>query len=359
MQSSKIRLGIVFGGKSAEHEVSIRSAANVVRAVDTVKYDLLFFGIDRKGGWHLTDAEMLKVSEVPSGQGKGGDYAALTLAGVLPALGSCDAIFPVLHGPCGEDGTVQGLFRLIDVPFVGADVLGSAVGMDKCAMKRLLSNANIPIGRYASFRNENEALESYSEMVAKLGNTLFIKPSAQGSSIGVSRVQTAEEYRAAVIDAFQYDDVILVEEAITGREIECAVLGDREVITSLCGEIIPRGGFYSYENKYIDENGAAFEKPAKISLEISDRMRKMAMDTFVALDCSGLARVDFFLKEDGSIFVNEINTLPGFTSISMYPQLFEISGVRTNELIDRLVSIARQRHARQRGRKIDRRATIS
>ncbi|MBL8020231.1 MAG: D-alanine--D-alanine ligase [Leptospirales bacterium] len=358
MQSSKIRLGIIFGGKSAEHEISIRSAANVVRAVDPAKYDLVFFGIDRRGGWQRASVEMLQSSEVPVGNG-GKEYPAVTLAEVLPELGSCDAIFPVLHGPCGEDGTVQGLLRLIDVPFVGADVLGSAVGMDKCVMKRLLTEAGIPIGRYSSFRNKNEALEAYAQVTARLGSTLYVKPSAQGSSIGVSRAQSQEEYKAAVIDAFQYDDVILVEEAIAGREIECAVLGDLEVITSVCGEIIPRDGFYSYENKYIDENGAAFEKPARISREVSDRMRKMAMDTFLALDCSGLARVDFFLKQDGSILVNEINTLPGFTSISMYPQLFELSGVRTNELLDRLVSIARARHSRKQAHKIDRRAGVS
>jgi D-alanine-D-alanine ligase len=353
MQSSKIRLGVLFGGRSTEHEISIRSAANIVRAVDPARYDLVYFGLDRQGGWHLAHADALKGTEIRA-EGSGSQYAASTLAGVLPELSRCDCIIPVLHGTFGEDGTVQGLLRLLDLPFVGADVLGSAVGMDKLTMKRLLKESAIPIGRYAAFRDSAAANQAFAALSKEWGLPLFVKPSAQGSSVGVSRAANEAEYRSAVAHAFEFDDVILVEEAIAGREIECAILGNDEPVASVCGEIIPKGGFYSYENKYLNEDGAAFEKPAKLSDSVMKSIQDLSVRVYQSLECAGLARVDVFLKADGSVLVNEINTLPGFTSISMYPQLFELSGVKTHDLIDRLVHLARDRWRRRSLKKVDR-----
>ena len=353
MQSSKIRLGILFGGRSTEHEISIRSAANIVRSIDPARYDLVYFGLDRQGGWHVVTSDALKSTEILA-KGKGKAYAAAALASVLPELAACDCVFPVLHGTCGEDGTVQGFLRLLDLPFVGADVLGSAMGMDKLTMKRLLAESGVPIGRYAAFRNSADAFASFGRLSAAFRLPLFIKPSAQRSSVGVSRASTEAEYHTAVNHAFEFDDVVLVEEAIAGREIECAILGNDEPVASLCGEIIPKGGFYSYENKYLNEDGALFEKPAKLSEQAMKAVQDLSIKVYQSLECAGLARVDVFVKADGSVLVNEINTLPGFTSISMYPQLFELSGVKTPELIDRLVHLARDRFRRRALKKVDR-----
>lgn len=352
MQSSKIRLGILFGGRSTEHEISIRSAANIVRAVDPARYELITFGIDRQGGWQRTSLDALQAKEVPA-KGQGSAYAASSLASVLGELAGCDCVFPVLHGTCGEDGTVQGLLRLLDIPFVGADVLGSAVGMDKLIMKRLLAEAGIPIGRYAAFRDSATALMEFDRLSTAFGLPLFVKPSAQGSSVGVSRAANKAEYDAAVRLAFEFDDVVLVEEAVNGREIECAILGNEDPVASVCGEIIPKGGFYSYENKYLNEDGAAFEKPAKLAPDVMKAIQDLSIRVYQSLECSGLARVDVFLKPDGTVLVNEINTLPGFTSISMYPQLFELSGVKTTELIDRLVHLARDRFKKRASKKLN------
>lgn len=353
MQSSKIRLGILFGGRSTEHEISIRSAQNIVRAVDQARYDLVYTGLDRQGGWHLLTADALTKPEVTAA-GSGREYAASTLAAVLPELSRCDCIFPVLHGTYGEDGTVQGLLRLLDVPFVGADVLGSAVGMDKLTMKRLLVESGLPVGRYAAFRNAADASAAFERLSREWGLPLFVKPSAQGSSVGVSRAANQAEYQSAVSHAFEFDDVILVEQAVAGREIECAILGNESPVASVCGEIVPKDGFYSYENKYLNEDGARFEKPARVSEAEMKSIQDLSVKVYQSLECEGLARVDVFLTADGSVLINEINTLPGFTSISMYPQLFELSGVKTHELIDRLVHLARDRFRRRSLKKVDR-----
>ncbi|HMW60212.1 MAG TPA: D-alanine--D-alanine ligase family protein [Leptospiraceae bacterium] len=353
MQSSKIRLGVLCGGRSSEHEISLRSAANVLRAVDRTRYDVIVVGIDRAGGWQIVSENALASKELLP-VGKGAAYRAESLAGALPILMTCDVIFPVLHGKMGEDGTMQGFLRVLDLPFIGADVAGSAVGMDKWLMKRLLVEAGLPIGRYTAFRDVQSATANFATLRERFGMPLYVKPAAQGSSVGVHRVENETDFRSAVEDALRYDDVVLVEEAIAGREVECAVLGNEEPIASLCGEIIPKGGFYSYENKYLNEDGAAFEMPANLPGHVMDRLRKLAIETYRALDCAGLARVDFFLRPDESIIINEINTLPGFTSISMYPKLFELSGLPTPQLIDRLVHLARDRHVKQTAKKIDR-----
>ncbi|HYF10228.1 MAG TPA: D-alanine--D-alanine ligase family protein, partial [Candidatus Paceibacterota bacterium] len=262
-------------------------------------------------------------------------------------------VFPILHGPMGEDGTVQGLLTLAGVPFVGSGVLGSAVGMDKDAMKRLLRDAGLPIAKFVTLR-ASEKRPAYAAVARKLGKILFVKPANMGSSVGVSKVRNAKEFAAALDKAFEYDSKILIEEFIPAREVECAVLGNEEPIASVVGEIIPTHEFYSYEAKYLDENGAALEVPAKIPQALSRKIQKMAVEVFKVLSCEGLGRVDFFLTEKGRIYVNEINTIPGFTSISMYPRLFSASGISYPDLIDRLIQLALERHARSKDLKTSR-----
>lgn len=354
---SKIRVGILFGGKSAEHEVSLQSAKNVIEALDREKYEVVLIGLDKQGRWLLNDTsefllntsnpKLIKlnaasdsVALIPQSNGKisnlSGNHADL----------SVDVVFPILHGPFGEDGTVQGLLKLANVPFVGAGVLGSAIGMDKDVMKRLLKEAGIPIGKFLVFHAGDKDLE-YDAIAVKLGSTLFVKPANLGSSVGISKVKSSAEFDVATHKAFDYDTKILVEEHIEGREIECSVLGNENPIASVPGEVLPHHEFYSYEAKYIDENGAALEVPAKLSIDIEKKIQDLAIKTFRTLSCEGLGRVDFFLKENGQVLVNEINTIPGFTSISMYPRLWEASGISYSDLIDKLLQLAMERFSRE------------
>ena len=360
MCMNKLRVGILFGGRSAEHEVSLLSAKNVIQALDRNKYEPVLIGIDKKGGWHLQkDAEFLLNAEDPK---KIALSPAVSSIAITPAnlsnsiapstlptsfegsFKAIDVIFPVLHGTNGEDGTVQGMLKLLDIPFVGAGILGSSVGMDKDVMKRLLRDAGIPIGKFKTLHRESGAQPSYESLKKELGEILFIKPANAGSSVGVSKVRTESEFHSALTEAFRFDRKVLVEEFIKGREVECAVLGNFNPIVSVPGEIIPSHDFYSYEAKYIDENGARPEIPAKLSLETTKKVQKIALDTFKALECEGMGRVDVFVTEKEELFVIEINTIPGFTKISMYPKLFEASGIGYSELIDRLIILALERH---------------
>lgn len=359
--SGKVRVGILCGGKSAEHEVSLQSAKNVIDAIDRDKYDVVLIGLDKSGRWHLNDSSRFLLD---SGDPKlirmapaGNDVALVPESGGrLSGLSgdvaetAVDVVFPILHGPYGEDGTVQGLLKLANIPFVGAGVLGSAVGMDKDVMKRLLRDADVPIGRFVTVRR-HEQVPAWEEIVAALGSPVFIKPANMGSSVGVGKAGNGVDYDAAVGAAFEYDDKILVEEFIAGREIECSVLGNEEPVASVPGEILPTHDFYSYEAKYIDEHGARLQIPADLPTETSDKVRELSVKTFVTLCCEGLARVDVFLRPDGGIVVNEINTIPGFTSISMYPMLWKASGVSYTELIDRLLQLAMERHEREQSLK--------
>ncbi len=352
-KQKKIRVGILFGGKSAEHEVSLRSAKNVYEALDKEKYEPILIGIDKRGKWLLEDRSRFLLERGNASQEERGEPVALVPQsdGAITnferpsASEKIDVVFPVLHGTFGEDGTVQGLLKLANIPFVGAGVLGSAVGMDKDVMKRILRDAGIPIAKFKTFRgNDKISFEAVSE---GLGVPLFVKPANLGSSVGVHKAHDEKEFRAAVKDAFRYDRKILIEEYIKGREIECSVLGNEEPTASLAGEVIPTHEFYSYEAKYLDENGAALEIPAKLPGEIMKRVQDMAVRAFRALECEGMARVDFFLKENGDLFVNEINTIPGFTSISMYPKLWEASGISYSELVDRLIMLAIERFEKE------------
>lgn len=317
----KLRVGIIFGGKSGEHEVSLESAKNVIAAMDTEKYDTVRIKIEKDGTW---DNKLL--------------------AGI-------DVVFPVLHGPYGEDGTVQGLLKLANIPFVGAGVLGSAVGMDKDVMKRLLNQANIPTAKFITLHSHEPIDLEHVER--ELGMPVFVKPANLGSSVGITKAKTTAELETAIRDAFQYDTKILVEEYVKGREIECAVLGNENPIASIPGEIIPHHEFYSYEAKYIDPNGAGLEIPAKLSPETITAVQTLAVKVFKTLCCGGMGRVDMFLKDDGSLVANEINTIPGFTKISMYPKLWEASGIPHTELIDRLIQLAIERFEREQKLKIE------
>lgn len=358
----KIRVGILLGGKSAEHEISLLSAKSVVEAIDRNKYEPVLIGIQKTGEWFLYDnniqnallhaenADLIRlnldkakehVTLVPKSLGN--PLVDLSGSSLNHPL---DVIFPVLHGTNGEDGTVQGLLKLANIPFVGAGVLGSAIGMDKDVTKRLLKDAGIPIARFLSFTQRFVNKISFSDIQETLGVPFFIKPANSGSSVGVSKVKNEFEFQEKLAWAFQYDHKILIEECINGREIVCSVLGNEDPIASLPGEIIPQHEFYSYEAKYLDPVGALYEIPAKLPPDLSKAIQALAIQSYQVLCCEGMARVDLFLEQNGRIVVNEINTIPGFTRISMYPKLWEVSGLSYPDLIDRLIQLALERFLR-------------
>ena len=354
----KLRVGILFGGKSAEHEVSLQSAKNVYDAIDREKYEPLLIGIDKSGRWLLgNESRFLIDSNDPRRirLNLSSDEVALApqSKGIISNLSAqksdraIDVVFPILHGPFGEDGTVQGLLKLADIPFVGAGVLASAAGMDKDVMKRLLRDAGLPIGKFLVLRS-GEKFPGYEELCAELGSPFFVKPANMGSSVGINKVHGRDEYIPALNNAFEYDAKIIIEEFIPGRELECSVLEGDKIEASLPGEVKPSHEFYSYDAKYIDENGAALVIPADAPYETASRIRELAIAVFKTLCCEGLARVDFFLKADGEIIINEINTMPGFTRISMYPKLWEASGISYTELIDRLIKLALLRFEKEK-----------
>lgn len=360
---SKIHVGVVFGGRSGEHEISLRSARCVVDAIDRDQYSIALIGIDRRGHWHLLEESAfrrLTDAALPALNGSGSEVMLLptpTMGELLDPekpttpVGKLDVIFPVLHGPYGEDGTVQGLLELADIPYVGAGVLGSAVGMDKDVQKRLLRGAGIPVVPFVTLTRTQWDTDAAAVMAQaqEIGLPLFVKPANLGSSVGITKVKTAADLGPAVAIALQYDNKILIEKGIDAREIECAVLGNENPQASVPGEICPHAEFYSYEAKYVDENGAALLIPAPLTAAESETVRTLAVQVFQLLDCSGMARVDLFLERGtGQWYVNELNTIPGFTTISMYPKLWEASGVPYRELITRLLELARERHAQRR-----------
>lgn len=336
----KIHVGIIFGGRSAEHEVSILSAKSVVAALDTSKFEPSFIGIDKSGGWHWvkTIDELEYVTESRSDPSFS---PAKTLAAIETAMQQqIDVIFPILHGPYGEDGTVQGFLELMNIPYIGCGVVSSAASMDKDIAKRLLRDAGIPIADFMTFsKSERESLND-SAIIRRLGLPLFVKPANMGSSIGVSKVSAKEELLPAIDAAFRHDTKILLEKAIVGDEVECAVLGNDQPKVSVPGRIIPSADFYTYEAKYHDEDGTILEIPAKVSQNLARKVQELSLEAFKALNCQGMARVDMFVTEAGSVLVNEVNTIPGFTKFSMYPQLWEASGIPYTALITQLIELA-------------------
>jgi D-alanine-D-alanine ligase len=364
MSQPRKTIGLLFGGRSAEHEVSKLSAANVLRALDPDRYDIVPIGIGRDGRWLLCDngnggGRGAQSLEIPDGAPQvtllpGGAGETIVLNGSAPSRSlRLDAVVPVLHGPNGEDGTVQGFLELANVPYVGSGVMGSAAGMDKDIAKRLLRDSGLPVVPFLTLTLRTRI--DYRSAADALGTPdLFVKPANMGSSVGVSRASSAEEFDKACERAFRYDRKVLVERSVTGaREIECSVLEDAagEVRASPLGEIVPAGshGFYSYDAKYIDADGALLRIPADLSPAQARRIQDLVVETFKVLACEALARVDFFLdpKNDDGLFVNEVNTLPGFTAISMYPKLWEAGGLPQNELMEVLIGHAIARHERR------------
>lgn len=350
MPNKKINLALIFGGKSAEHEVSIQSAMNIFSALDKKKYDIILIYIDKNGKWRLVkhfkifdiigNASIKKflgdeITFIPQGQGKFINLKSFKVAKV-------DVVFPILHGPFGEDGSVQGLFEIADVPYVGASILGSAVGMDKDVMKRLLRDAGVPITKFLVFAYSKDI--NFDKIKKELGLPFFVKPANLGSSVGINRVVAKKDFHKAVREAFSFDSKIIVEESIDGRELECSVLGSDNPLASRVGEVILNNDFYSYNAKYINDNSAEIKIPAKLEEKIERKIQELAIKTFKILSCHGMGRVDFFLDKNNKILVNEINTIPGFTSISMYPKLWEASGIKYSGLIDKLIELAFEKH---------------
>ncbi len=377
--SRKIRVGLVFGGRSCEHEVSLSSARSVFAAIDRTQYDLTLIHIAKDGEWRLPAPEApARLTEDPAGGERGDPPPILSGRGAgdtLPVLvgypdggrllargaggstalaaASLDVVFPLLHGPFGEDGTVQGLLELAGLPYVGAGVVGSAAAMDKAMMKRAFRAEGLPMMDYAvvrrsQWRREPDRVRAEAE--ARLGYPMFVKPANLGSSVGVHRIDDASSFPGLVEDAAAYDTKVLIEAAaIDCHEIECAVLGNDDPRASVVGEIVPSREFYDYDAKYVDE-ASELVIPAPLPPETAERVRELAVAAFRAVEARGLARVDFFVErgDERRIHVNEVNTMPGFTPISMYPKLWEASGIPYSELIDRLIRLAIEEHRDRR-----------
>lgn len=353
---SKLNLAILVGGKSTEHEISLRSGRSIIQALNKDKYNISIIGIDKCGKWFLYEDENFldnaddnkKICLKPSTNqvylDTDGNKTYLHSKDNDNELGQIDVVFPALHGAYGEDGMVQGLLRAVNVAFVGVDLLSSAVGMDKDIAKRLWRDAGIPIAKFAIVTPSNKSSINYDSLVSELGKVMFVKPANAGSSVGVHKVTNASEFTEAVEDALQYDRKLLVEEAITGIEVECAILGNDNPKASVIGGIVPTDKFYSYDAKYISTTGAKTMIPVPMEESLSKLIQETAIKAYTCIGAEGLSRVDFFLKEDNSIILNEINTLPGFTNISMYPKLWEASGIPYSDLLDKLVDLGIERH---------------
>ena len=342
---------VLFGGQSAEHDVSCVTAKHVVSAADPSRYTLEPVGITRDGDWVTADEARAAIGRGAAALPEALSATGATIdpeAAIVPsAAGETVVVFPLLHGPMGEDGTVQGLLEQAGVPYVGAGVLGSAVGMDKATAKRVLAFEGIPQARWLAYRSTDVDEMPLDEIERELGLPCFVKPSNLGSSVGVSKAHDREELARALELAFSYDEWIVVEEAIVGREIELAVLGNTDLRVSAPGEVTPAAEFYDYEDKYLDGR-AELTIPADLAPEVAEQFRDLAQRAYRALRAEGMARVDFLYEERGrGPLINEINTIPGFTPISMYPKLWEASGVSYGELIDELVTLALERHERR------------
>jgi len=349
----KKKIALIFGGKSAEHEVSLNSAKNIFKAIDKKKYDTILIGISKQGSWYQFEEDVfnqyksledqqLKTKKMISLMSYQGQPVIFSLE--TQEKTSVDCAFPIIHGTMGEDGTLQGYFKIVNLPFVGCSVLSSAVGMDKDYMKRLMTEAGIANSKSVLLKKSESV--SYKDIVAKIGSPFFIKPANAGSSVGVHKIKNETDYAAKLKDSFLYDHKVIAEEFIEGREIECSVMGlNRAPKASKPGELIVNHEFYSYEAKYLDANGADIVIPARLDEKQTSQIQELAVKTFKVLGCDGLTRVDFFLKKNGEIYVNEINTLPGFTQISMYPKMWEASGLSYENLISELIELAFRKYS--------------
>ncbi|MGE5328853.1 MAG: D-alanine--D-alanine ligase family protein [Deltaproteobacteria bacterium] len=342
----KLKIAVIFGGKSSEHDVSRVSAASVIRNLQRDKYDIITVGITKEGMWGLYDGPIECIED-----GTWEESVSTSGFEVVEYLAvQADVVFPVLHGIFGEDGCIQGLLEIINKPYIGPGVAGSAIGIDKALSKIIFEHEGIPQAKYMVFKQEGitEAVYIFiGRAEERLGYPCFVKPANGGSSIGVSKVHGREEFIEAINEALKYDSKVIVEEFIDARELECSVIGNESPIASVVGEVVPSREFYDYDSKYNDETSQIII-PAAIDQRTSDKIREYAIKAFKALGCNGMSRLDFFLhKKTGEIFINEINTIPGFTKISMFPKLFEVSGIGYKELLDKLIRLAVERHFSQ------------
>jgi D-alanine-D-alanine ligase len=348
-----LSVALIFGGRSAEHDISIISARSIHKSLEPKKFNVISLYITRGGEWKLVSSPFATAGELETGRSF--SFLPWTELSGRPGL-KAEVYFPVLHGPYGEDGTVQGLLEMADVPYVGAGVLSSALGMDKAIYKNLLSQMKLPVVPYLILYEEDwkdnpSAIEK--SILSNFDFPFFIKPSNLGSSVGISKVKNKKSLRPALEAAFRYDRKILAEKAISGREIECSILGNEKPLASLPGEVIPYREFYDYADKYL-EGKTRFQIPADLPSHLARKVQKLAVASFKAIDACGMARVDFFLEsKTNKIYINEINTIPGFTEISMYPKLWEASGISFKELLERLIELALERH-RQKKRCLER-----
>ena len=343
---SKLKVAIIFGGKSTEHEISILSTKSILKQIDLAKYDLSLIKLDLDGNWFLLsslNSDDTHMTPIALTRGDNGVKILNSSNGQI--INQIEVAFPVLHGTYGEDGTIQGLLKMCNVAFVGCGVFASSACMDKDFTKRLLRDAGIAIAPYFTFTSVDQF--SYEEVQGKLGKPLFVKPASLGSSVGVRKVDNKKDFEAAIIDGFKYDIKVIVEPSIVGREIECAVMGNENPKASLPGEVVSNTEFYSFQSKYVDKDGANIQIPANLLGHEIQLIRKTAVRAFQALGCEGLARVDFFFTEDGTAIINEINTLPGFTNISMFPKMWEATGIAYPELIDLLIALALERFEKE------------
>lgn len=343
------RLAVIFGGRSTEHEVSVVSARGVMREADPERFEVIPVGITKGGAWLTPEETRARLARVEAGERRdiGDEHGGGVFAypRVMETLREVDVVFPIVHGTFGEDGTLQGLLEMAELPYVGPGVAASAAGMDKALMRAVFAAHGIPQARYLVLRDEEArapGAETFREIERAIGYPCFVKPANGGSSVGVGKARSREDAGTAIAEAARYDRKVLVEEALSGQEVECAVLGNRDPQPSPLGEIRPSTEFYDYRAKYLDDS-AALVVPAEVDEATAARVRDLAVRAFRALDCAGLSRVDFFVQPDGSVKCIEVNTLPGFTPISMYPRLWQEAGVSYRDLITRLVDLAFER----------------
>lgn len=360
--NEKLKVALLFGGKSVEHEISVKSAINIAQKIDRTKFEVILIGIDQDGKWHLNE----NISDdIKKGSGLAlnlnTEGSQLINVDTNKSLGEIDIIFPVLHGTDGEDGSIQGLLKAANIPFVGTGVLGSAIAMDKLISKRLLKEAGIPVSKYLAYSYDEKDLLDYNYISTYLGGDFMAKAGGLGSSVGISKVTNLAEFSEAVNSAFMYDDKILFEEFIKGRELECAILGNSNPEASYPGEIIISSNyaFYTFDAKYVDKDAVSLKIPAEVTEEVAENIKKLSIKAYKALRCEDFARVDLFLKHDGSVIINEINTIPGFTNSSMYPMLWGHSGISYTDLITKLISLARERFEEAKRLKTDFQSDLS
>lgn len=349
------KLCVICGGKSSEHNVSLVSTKNIIAALNKKKYQLSLIGITLDGKWKLLDPAKPFVNSESTATisinltgrdifiRRKDDQVFIIDDSNGRVIDSIDILFPVMHGAFGEDGTIQGLFRSWELPFVGCDILGSALCMDKDLTKRVLRDSDIPVAKWVTLRKYDD-IPDFQSIVGELGLPVFIKPANAGSSVGVSKVNSESEYWQSIEEAFRHDEKILIEEACIGKEVECAILGNSHPKASPIGEIVPTENFYDFDTKYLNLTGASLKIPAEINDRIAQKIQDTAIKAFKLLECKGLSRVDFFLKPDDSFVLNEVNTLPGFTATSMYPSLWAHAGLSYSDLLDKIIELAVERY---------------